>query len=451
MLFLILLLEGFITISVEILTIRQLLPFFGGSVLITSIIIGVFLLFLALGYWRGGSYRADVFKQLRRNFSCSLVWIGIGLSYTVVILLYSLLSLQLKFPFLLSLSCYLLLVLAPIVYWLGQTIPLTTHLFNQNLSAGRISSRALFLNTTGSFLGALLTSLLLLQYLGVAWTIVINAALLLALVTLLQLQHSFLVWKWVALCIVFGFIVVLNVSAEHGKFERTNQYANYRVVSPNISSQLLQINEASSSLLTDDKKGFAYIEFLKGILFDQYHLRHKKLLVIGAGGFTLTAAGTYDNDVTYVDIDPSIQSLVERHFLKDSIQGYFVGQDARLYLKQNRQLFDVIISDVYSHQSTIPASLLTVEYFEDIAKHLNPDGMMVANIIANRGFQDDYSKQVFNTIHAVFPYCMLVPLGFETPMSNVIYICSNTAEKKVVYRDDRNTVTTDFYKSFRSC
>lgn len=51
----ILILEGFVTISVEILTIRQLIPFYGNSVIITSIIIGIFLLFLAFGYWRGGT------------------------------------------------------------------------------------------------------------------------------------------------------------------------------------------------------------------------------------------------------------------------------------------------------------------------------------------------------------------------------------------------------------
>lgn len=76
LLYAILLLEGFITISIEVLTIRQLLPFFGGSVLITSIIIGFFLLFLALGYWRGGVYQDKFFQQLCRNFSLSMIWIG---------------------------------------------------------------------------------------------------------------------------------------------------------------------------------------------------------------------------------------------------------------------------------------------------------------------------------------------------------------------------------------
>jgi predicted membrane-bound spermidine synthase len=49
----ILLFEGFITISVELILIRQLIPFYGNSVIVTSVFIGIFLLFLAIGYWRG--------------------------------------------------------------------------------------------------------------------------------------------------------------------------------------------------------------------------------------------------------------------------------------------------------------------------------------------------------------------------------------------------------------
>lgn len=56
LLYLIILLEGFVTISLEILTVRQLTPVMGSSVIVTSLIIGIFLLFLALGYRRGGEH-----------------------------------------------------------------------------------------------------------------------------------------------------------------------------------------------------------------------------------------------------------------------------------------------------------------------------------------------------------------------------------------------------------
>lgn len=446
-LFTILLLEGFITISVEILTIRQLLPFFGNSVIITSIIIGFFLLFLALGYWQGGSYRQDFFQKLSRNFTLSVFWIGIGLSYALIDLFYYLAVIQFHLSYLLSLSIYLLLVLAPIVFWLGQTVPLTTNLFNQQQRVSHISGRALFLNTLGSFLGALLTALLFFQYLGVAWTIVINCVLLFALILYLR-PHSHLSWRLiVALSFVLVGIWDLNTNTEQALFKKTNNYANYQVLEGSDFSRVLQMNRAFSSLLMADKKGFPYIEYIRHLLFDELALRHKKMLFIGAGGFSLSALGTHDNEIIYVDVDPQIKQIAESYFLKTTIQGSFVGEDARYYLKHSPTKFDVILSDVYSHQSTIPPALLTKEYFQALANHLNPQGLLIVNIIANPFFKDDYAKTVFNTIHAVFPYCSVLPLSPQNPISNMIYLCPLTKANTSIYSDNLNTATTDFFNS----
>lgn len=443
-LFFILLIEGFITISVEILTMRQLLPFFGGSVVITSIIIGIFLLFLALGYWRGGAYQQDFFNQLSRNFIFSMLWIGIGLSYGAIVIFCYLSIYKAHFYLLPSLFLYLLLVLAPIVYWLGQTIPLTTNLFNQKNRISSVSGHALFLSTLGSFLGALLTSLLFFQYFGVAWTVVFNCALLFALIIYIRIDSDISAWQ--VSCVFFAllFIMLLNIQTEHVHFKRTNNYGNYRVIEAQALSKILEINHSNSSLLTSDNKGFPYIEFIRDLLFNQLNIQYKQLLIIGAGGFSLTADGVHNNEVTYIDIDPDIKKLAEEHFLHQPIKGRFIAQDARSYLQNNYATFDVIVSDVYSNQATIPPSLLTVEYFQAIANHLNQEGVAIINIIANPSFGDNYARNVFNTIHAAFSYCTVVPLGWKYANANILYICSNVVESQALYRDDLSTATLDF-------
>ncbi len=448
-LLMILLLEGFITISVEILTIRQLIPFYGGSIVITSVIIGIFLLFLALGYWRGGTYQKNYLRQLSRNFRLSLVWIGLGLSYTLIAWFFYLTVPYLHLSFISSLFSYLLIFLAPIVYWLGQTVPLTTNLFNQQQSVSRISGRALFLSTIGSFLGALLTSLVLFQYLGVAWTVFINCLLLFGLMLTTCESENLSFLKIVILIIVLSFIFMLNIQGENAQFKETNNYGNYQVIESPSFTKTFQINQSSSSQLTYENKAFPYIEYVRDLVFKDLQFRHKKILVIGAGGFTFTAAGTFTNEVTYVDIDPALKYLAEKYFLQKNIQGKFIGEDARQFLQKTEERFDVIISDVYSNQATIPPALLSIEYFQGIAQHLNPQGLMIANIIAAPLFGDDYSRTVFNTIHYVFPYCANVPLSWNQPLSNVIYICPNTSKKNALYSDDLNTATTDFFKSRR--
>lgn len=447
MLFIILLLEGFITISVEIITIRQLLPFFGGSVVITSIVIGFFLLFLALGYWRGGTHPRDFFKQLSRNFIFSLFWIGIGLSYTLIALYYRLTINYLHMPFLVSLSLYLVLVLAPIVYWLGQTVPLTTNLFNQQHRVSRISGRALFLSTIGSFLGALLTSLVLFQYLGVASAVVINALLLFALVIYVREGSGISWWHLGMLIPAILFIMFLNLSVEQAEFKKTNNYANYRVVGSSDFGKILNINESASSMLAPDNKGFPYIEFLRDILFNQLHLTGKELLVIGAGGFSLTAGGTHGNTVTYVDIDPEIKTIAENYFLNKPIQGTFVPEDARAYLQHSAAQFDVILSDAYTHHYTVPPSLLTQEYFQAMANHLKPGGLLLLNIVASPSFADDFSRNVFSTVHAVFPYCLVVPVNWRYQPANMMFICPKVVKSAKIYRDNLNTATLDFFNA----
>ena len=446
-LFTILLLEGFITISVEILTIRQLMPFYGNSVVITSIIIGFFLLFLALGYWRGGMWRNQYFERLGRNYLLSMIWIGVGLSYSFIKLFsYSTMT-SLSLSYLMSLTLYLILVLAPIVYWLGQTIPITTNLFNQNQSVSKISGSALFLSTVGSFLGAMVTSLLLFQYVGVAWTVVINCILLFALVLKLKAHGQFGWWTFLLFGVVMLLIKNLNVDAESQQFKLTNNYGNYEIIADDKQARILKINESASSMITPDQKGFGYIEFIRNILFEKLALKNKQILIIGAGGFSLTANGTHDNQVTYVDIDPAIKSIAEQYFLSGPIKGNFVGEDIRLFLNQRPEKYDVIISDAYSNDVSIPPSLLTVEYFELLANHLKPSGLIVLNIISNPLFKDDYSRRLNNTIFTVFPYCSIIPLNWDLHLSNVIYICPNNTREKGRYTDNLNSSTFDYFTS----
>lgn len=445
-LLIILLLEGFITISVEILTIRQLTPFFGSSVVITSIIIGIFLLFLALGYSHGGLYKEDCLQKLRRNFMLSLFWIGIGLSYAFLWYFFKTTLYVWHFPALASLILYLLLVLAPTVYWLGQTIPLTTNLFNQEQKVSQISGHALFLSTVGSFLGALVTTLILFQYAGIAWTVVVNCLLLWLLIARIPHPNKLPVGLLlIALCS----IKMLNVDFEKNTFVLTNNYGNYQVQAQADNSRTLFMNLSASSQLSHQNTGFPYIEFIKNFLFKEMKLENKQLLVIGAGGFSLSAAGVGNNIVTYVDIDKDIKEVSEKYFLQKPIQGEFHSDDARLFFnKFPEKIYDVIISDAYSHTNSIPQSLLTQEYFRQIYNHLAPSGILIANIIADPLFRNTYSRRVHNTIGSLFNHCTVTPIGWSQS-SNMLYVCTKQHEDRMVYTDNASSATLDFFNATR--
>lgn len=438
LLYFVLLLEGFITISIEILAIRSLLPFVGNSVVITSLIIGIFLLFLSLGYWRGGKISTDFEKRLSQNFFRAALLSGVGLSFLVISGFFFLALKYVSLSFIPILTIYLLLIIAPTVYLLGQTIPITTNLFKNNHRVSEISGNALFINTLGSFLGAVLTSLILLHYFGVAFTVFLNCFLMILLSMLLKkpkLQYVDMLPLFITICIAYFF----NIYSESTTFIKTNDYGNYQIQKKSLV-KTFKINFATMSILSHDNKASPYIEKIKQILFEEMHLRHKNILMIGAGGFTLSAEGTFTNHMTYLDIDPQIKTLAEKHFLEHPVQGQFISGDARAFFFKGGKPYDVIISDTYKALNTLPAYLLTQDYFKQLYERLTPGGLGIFNIIASPFLEDNYSNNLDKTLTSVFKHCMKIPLSFEKAFANILYVCKKTQyhNTPVIYTDNLN-------------
>lgn len=446
-LLLIILIEGFVTISAEILTIRQLIPVAGNSVIVTSLIIGVFLLFLAYGYRQGGRVSKDYYRVLKRNFTLSAIGLGIGLSYVFIFWFFAGFRQYIASDLLISLTSYLLIITAPLVYILGQTVPITMNLIQQSETSGATGGRILHLSTLGSFLGAILTSLLLMHFLGVAWTVFINCCLLTFLTLLLFTDKK---QDTIRAIVLFATLILayrFNIAFENQVFVKTNAYANYEVVTRG-ETRVLYSNESPSSLLDKHNKAFPYIELIKRILFEDLQFKDKNILVLGAGGFTLSADKTFGNHFDYVDVDKDIKDIVEKHY-SPKIKGEFIAQDARLFLQESPKRYDAIISDVYSSFRTIPAHLLTREYFELVNKNLNESGVALFNIIIRPTLKDDYSKKINTTLLSVFQQCMIIPLKYVSEITNVIYVCqkNNSLPTKSIYTDNLNQVTFDFFKS----
>ena len=450
----IILLEGFVTVSLQILTIRQLMPMVGNSVIVTSLIIGVFLLFLALGYRRGGRIQHTFRECLERNFSWAALILAIGLSFLGVSTWFHLMQQWAGVNLFFALILYLLCITAPLVYLLGQTVPITMNLFkevNAQGHVGYIGGTALYLSTLGSFLGAVLTSVILMNFLGVAWCVFVNVAILALLIIILR-QFKSVYPAILVFAIAIGF--AFNVGLESYYFIKTNAYTNYRVESrvklrdSQRVGKVLYMNNSPSSFVNDEKKGFDYAEVLKKMLFRQLKLAGKDILVLGAGGFSLSAESDFGNRFTYVDIDSDLYEVAKKHFLQP-INGEFIAKDARIYLNQTEKKYDVIISDVYSNKRMLPMHLGTLEYFQEIRARLSRKGIFVGNIIANPFLNNAYSKRLDNTIRQVFGSCMVVPTRLSQKPSNILYICYNDENTDAgIYRDDKNTISMDnFFQS----
>lgn len=442
---LVILFEGFVSIAVEILTIRQLLPVAGGSIIVTSLIIGVFLLFLALGYQHGGRSQVNPQKKLAKNFLLAAGWISLGLSYFFIDLFFYIIQKITGPSIVLPLLAYLLLITAPLIYILGQTVPMTMNMIKQETSVGQIGGNVLGLSTIGSFLGAVITTILLMQYFGVAYTVLFVVSTLLFTAFLLAEVRKNFAMQFSAALFIFCLCYVINVSIEKHFFVLTDNYANYQIQQRNADEKILIVNDTMSSAINAKKQGFKYIEIIKKILFSDLNLHQEKILVLGAGGFTLSAEKTQHNQFTYVDIDKNIPRVVFPHFINKS-NDTFVADDARHYLQTTPKLYDVIVSDTYSDPKAIPANLLTQEYFYALKKRLAINGVAIFNIIANPTLQDSYSKGIDNTIRSIFNNCMAIPVVYADKVTNIIYACyNNQTNDKHLYTDNLNHSTTDSF------
>jgi spermidine synthase len=455
---LILLLEGLASSGLQMITIRQTVPFVGSSVLCTSIIISCFLGALALGYYWGGQQASERYaKSLVMNLVGSIALFGIGLSYSFVSFFFlSIADITQGTPYLgnplIHLFLFSLLIMSPLVFFLGQTVPLLLNTADHNTRKSEATGNATALSTIGNVLGCLITSLLLMYFLGVGYSIFINC-LILAVCLCFLVDWNNSKTKYVVGA-TLSFLVIaftLNVKIPDRLFAATTPYSNFYVAEHPEGKRFI-INRSSASFIGEkDRKGWPYIEIMKqGIFADD--MTGKDILVLGAGGFTLSAEDTHGANFTYLDVDPKIKPIAEKHFLEEPIKGEFIAQDARSYLLTSEKLWDVIVVDLYTNAATIPMHTATFEFFSLVSSRLKPSGKVVLNIAANPRLNDAYSVNMDFTVRQALSRCITDITGYQNALVNIVYFCSKRSSKDndavaSLYRDDTTKVTVDGYVS----
>ena len=446
LLFALVFVEGFVSLGAEIVALRRLVPHVGSAITVTAPTIGFFLLALALGYQAGGRVATDYLARVRRNFLIAAGLIAIGLAGPVVDALFAHLQ---PAP-----VAWLVLVggvLCPVAWLLGQTVPILTNLLRHE-RAGARSGAALYWSTLGSFLGALTLSMLVMQWLGVGAAVLICAGLLLALVPALATASGRQARANATAALLgaaaIGFNLVLPQQLE-------TAYATCRIAPVTLAGfeapRVFWINNSVASIIDagEPPRYARYIERLRTLLLEELALRERRVLVLGAGGFTLSHREPL-NHYTYVDIDPAVKDIAERDFLREPIRGEFVVADARAYVRDTALRYDVVVVDVYSALTSIPAHLVTREFWRTTRRALAADGVMVANLLLDPQLATPYARGLLATIQAEYGMCAVEVLFRDRPLSNVLVTCSAAAMPEATaepYTDERNRADIDLLRS----
>jgi spermidine synthase len=105
--------------------------------------------------------------------------------------------------------------------------------------------------------------------------------------------------------------------------------------------------------------------------------------------------------VTIAEIDPSVTQAAQDSFWYDPTQDTIVHQDARRFLNETQDRYDIVIGDAFT-DIAVPEHLITQEFFETVRDRLSPDGYYLMNVI-------DYSDKmqvigsIARTLGQVFP------------------------------------------------
>jgi predicted membrane-bound spermidine synthase len=444
LLFAIVFIEGYCSLGAEVIALRRLIPHVGSSIVVTAPTIGFFLLALALGYHAGSRVAAHFRAVVARNFMISAALMGVGLAGSSVDAIFGGATAA---PVGLAYLIFIGGVLCPQAWLLGQTVPILTNLMRAERS-GEAAGRALYWSTLGSFLGSITLSLGMMQVFGV-WSAVLLGALLLVAGALLVQRPQLL-----SASLLAG-ITALALAMSWADRQRTDTaYADYSVQevarANMVTPRAFQVNNQFASLIDSSEPPLyaRYVQKLRQILLQELAFNGRDILVLGAGGFTLSHRET-SNRYTYVDIDPAIRALAERDFLHEAVRGEFVVSDARRFVVETKQHYDAVVVDVYSARTSIPGHLVTREFWQDTRKVLKPGGVMLANLILDSPLASPYARNLLATIESAYGRCAVEVLHKSQSVSNVIVSCfaQANAEPIQLYVDERNRADFDSARS----
>lgn len=465
LLFLVIIIEGYIVLSTELLAIRQTIPFVGSGTDTVSIIIASVLMPLAFGYQYGGNFKPHrcfgrhltVRGKLIRNIVISSLILLPGMSFRFLLVFFAFLNFIGIENRLVQTTCYCVLFLVIPVYLLGQTVPLVTNFFTKE-KLSRITGKILFFSTLGSFLGATFSTLILMATIGVHHTVSLNFVLLAILIIMLGKRgtHN----RVIALGIVIACVAMIansNGSMRKMGIINNNQYHTVTAKTLRNGDRILNLNGNYSSMLNDEGKKFKYIEFAEKQTIDPTLSDNKPprdILVVGAGGFTF---GSHDlkNNYIYVDIDSDLKDIAEKHILQAPIakNKQFIPRDVRAFLRSTDKKFDVIYLDAYLGGTSVPEHLVTQEFFMEVKNKLKDNGIMAANFIASPNFNSVFSRNLDSTLRSVFPNLSRISIydnyelysESESLIVNIAYLYKrhHDDDQGTIYTDDKNTVFYD--------
>ncbi|MEN8261654.1 MAG: fused MFS/spermidine synthase, partial [Pseudomonadota bacterium] len=418
-------LSGVVTLCLQVLWTRMFAQVLQNSVYTFSIILVVFLLFLALGAWLANrlmSFRVTPAKSLFVLLTLGALLVAItpfvftawtdGLRYIGTHEGWT--------DYVLKVFGVAMAVMGPPLVLLGAVFPLLLKLAEiHDSSAGRSVGRLTALNTLGAITGSLAAGFVLLDFLGL-WASIRLMGILYFLVALYHAQRMAHGSRSLALVPALG--ILLLVSALD-----TSRLPLVRVDPVIDDESLLETWEGSAGTVAVIRRGTDLkikvnnfytlggtasheLEQLQGYLPVLLHPAPETVYMLGLGT-GITAGATLKFPIKKLVVTELLADVVtasDKYFGRYTNDLFFdprakvVIEDGRNYLQGTSETFDVITGDLFVPWKAGAGSLYTLEHFRSVARRLNERGVFVQWLPAYQLSQHEFAV-IARTMLEVFP------------------------------------------------
>lgn len=382
-LFLLAFLEGFLVMLLELTVPHALTPIIGNSLDSWAILITLSVGGLAAGYFLGAKITTlqNSNYYLFPLFIFSAFFIAIGTSFLIYFSRSNNSISETTFS-----SLFVLFNLFLPTLLLGATTPILVAIHGEKQSTGNLFSTSTF----GGVFSALLTGYFLIPQLGIISTFIL-ATTLLTVIAFLCPSHFVGMKKMTFIAPLIGLFAFHSFETEK-QLNRLNilhfsEGMNGQLLvleqpsqtNPNEKDRLLLINRMGQTWVNASRFNslWSYANYMTSVA--SIKPKGSKTLVLGLGGgvFANQVSNWCGHQVKAVDLDEKVIEIAKEYFnLSFEIETF--ADDARHYLNQCEEKFDIISMDIFSGEIA-PSHVLSQEAFAEVKRCLKKDGILLIN------------------------------------------------------------------------
>jgi len=417
---------------------------------VLAIILAVFLVGIGLGSMLARYLKHDVWYVLLPfivgGFAIAGLWVLPDVSGWVDHYQYNSLLKALSVQGLLIASITL-----PVTLVFGAWLPL----FSRRAGVTNVGGAWLYgVNSVGAAFGALIAGFVLIPLVGTYATIVIAAALLLAL-SWLWVGNK---WGlWFAPMFILLSVPLMTMPAVHkimpGLYAGTQDVSRFEdavnishVIERSDGQRLLladlqRMDASSDPASVESQKNQARLPLL-------LHPEPDSVLFLGLGtGISASGALAYPHlNATAVELSKGAILAAESWFkpVNAGVMEHLnvVRDDAKHFLASDRKLYDVIVGDLFHPDLVGRSALLSQQQFERVRKRLSSDGVFVQWLALNQ-FETESLDIVLRTFKKVYPNAVmfldafrLALVGPKSGVPNAAVVLGNLSRLSSINRQN---------------